>query len=357
MYLFYLIIIYILFSGYLYEILTKTNTSKKILLFSTFGLFFILSGFRASNIGNDTVSYLNVFTNLLEPGGFERAMWRYETGYLLLNKVSALISTNPQIILIVSSGIVMLFFAKFIYRYSEIPWLSVFLFVTLGFFPATMNIIRMSLAFSIILWAFKFLNEKKLLPFIFVVILASTFHRTSIVFLSAWLFRDTKINTKLTLSVLSSGLFLFLIWPLLLSLIINIFPLFSYYLEGQYMKGGIRLASILNLLVSFVILLIGLLYKDRIKDSRQNQLMLLLILIGTSISIVALRFNLLERVATVFIMFSIAFLPNLIKSLSNKKNIIILYSAVIVFFFIFRTIIFIYRPNWNTIFPYSFFWQ
>ena len=79
-------------------------------------------------------------------------------------------------------------FSILIYKYSNSVWMSVFLFYSLGYFGASMNTIRQCIAMTIIFLAYHFILENKIKLFLISVILATTFHKTAIVFLVASIF-------------------------------------------------------------------------------------------------------------------------------------------------------------------------
>ena len=61
----------------------------------------------------------------------------------------------------------------FVKRYSPLPWMSLFFYLTLQFFAHSMNLFRQSIAATICLLAYPFLKKRKLLPFALVVLLAA----------------------------------------------------------------------------------------------------------------------------------------------------------------------------------------
>lgn len=81
--------------------------------------------------------------------------------------------------------------------------------------------------------------------------------------------------------------------------------------------------------------------------------MCLFLFTSLSISIISLKFNLLDRVADYFQVFIIVYLPNVISKISNQKKRIIAIYLVIVMFLYGISIQYL-KPEWNKVFPYSF---
>ncbi|RFU62720.1 EpsG family protein [Bacillus sp. V59.32b] len=374
MWLHFFLILYILLLGLLLGT-GKQNRIKQITyIILTFGLFFIIVAFRSENVGNDTSEYLRLFSSISLSGDITSFAWRYEIGYLYLNKLLSLIGSHPQIIIIVTSFIIIFGFARFFYKYSQIHWLSTYLFFTFGYYGATMNTIRLQLAIIVILFAYDYLRKRNLIKFILIVILASMFHRTALVFLLAWPITKLKFNFKTALTAIITSLILYIIFPIIFEVLLNIFPTYEYYLGSEYLNGEIRLASVLNMLVGISIILFGIFtgyhtQKREIDIGNFNvqsvnrtevndgQLMLLLLVAGVSITFISFNFNLLNRVGDYFLLFSCVYLPNSLKRLRDKNLVIVIVLIIVVLFCAYATTILIMRPEWNTIYPYNFFWE
>lgn len=374
MWLYYLLTSYIIGLGILLGTGKLTKSKNKLYIMLTFGLFVVLAAFRAKNVGNDTDTYLELFETILITEDLSAFTWRYEIGYLYLNKLLSMIVSDPQIIIIVTSLVIMMVFARFIYKYSYIPWLSTFLFFTLGYYGMSMNTIRLNLAIIVILISYDFLRERKLIKFVLIVILASLFHRTAIIFLLAWPMTKLKFNYKTILTMVAVSLSAYVMFPNILMVLIKLFPTYQYYLGSEYLNGELRVASVMNMLVGLSIILLSVFTNyhmkgNEISDVNNKSLryknekindghnMLLLLLAGVSITFISFNFNLLERVGDFFLVFSCVFLPNTLRNLKDKNLTTLIIFVVVVLFFAYSTSIQIYRPEWNSIYPYTFFWQ
>jgi hypothetical protein len=343
-----------------------------------FSLFAAIAAFRAENVGNDTIEYVNLYRTIQLTNDISSLTWRYEIGFLYLNKLLGLFFADPQSILIAISIFTMFGYARFVYKYSKITWLSVYLFFTFRFFDMTMVVMRLSIAIVLILFAYDFLRERKLFKFLLVVMLASLFHRSALIFLISWPITKYKFNYKTILLAISSGLVLYIGFEYILNAIFKVLPMYEYYIDSAYLNGEIRIASILNLLVVICILCFGVItnyYKndnpaiDNIIEVNSNlinsnkklindgQIMMLMLLISILLNFLSLKFNLLDRVNYYFQIFSIVYLPNAINSLKNRRLINIVIYAVMGMFFIYSISINIIRPDWSRIYPYKFFWE
>ena len=70
------------------------------------------------------------------------------------------------------------------------------LFITFETYTLTFGILRQAIALSISLLAFNFLDKRKPIKFILLVLFASLFHKTAAIFLLAYPFLFIKVNKK-----------------------------------------------------------------------------------------------------------------------------------------------------------------
>jgi len=90
------------------------------------------------------------------------------------------VGLNFHALLVVCAAINVIAIGRFIYRYSEIPWLSFSLVCGFGIFTYMFGILRQSLALSFILFALDCVIDKKNIRAFLFFIIAVTFHRTAL---------------------------------------------------------------------------------------------------------------------------------------------------------------------------------
>jgi hypothetical protein len=374
MWLHYTLVIILVLLGLLVYFNGASKSKDKFFIFITFMVFFILSAFRSENIGNDTFRYIYLFERVVNEVGLSHFATGYESGYIYLNKIISLISPKPQTFLIITSAIIMTGFAFFIYKKSNNVFLSVFLFYTLGFFGSSLNILRQYIAILLILLAYEYIRKRKPLASIVLILLASQFHATAIIGLLLLLIPYIRFNYKTIILFISFSGLIYLAFGNVINFIFTISPKYNVYLGSAYFEGGIRLASILNFCIILMIFALGLFINNnnptkkyfnngKGEDKKDRSLisdeyaMQYLMLFSVCITFISLKFNLIERLSEYFFIFSIIYLPNILSKIRDKNLYRISVYLVAVFSFIYITVIFIFRPEWNRIFPYEFFWQ
>lgn len=350
MYSFFLIILYLLMVAAIF------HKKKKSYLLNSFLFFFLLSALRSVNVGNDTSDYKSLFENLIN-NPVSQFTWRYETGYLYYNKIIQFFTQNSQMLFVISAVIICIGYAFLIYDFSDIPWISVYLFFMLRYFDLSMNILRQSLAMVILFFGFNILVKgKNPIYFIAVVWLASLFHGTALIFLILILLNRIQLGKKFVVFLSFATLIGFVFFDRIFSVILQLFPTYSYYVNSSYMDGTARLATVLNIVVNIVV--VFFIYFNGFERNNVNSLMFNSLLVGIAITIISLRFSLLDRVSDFFTVYSIILLPNSIGYTKNNSRLrLFLTYILLICFLIYYVVIIVYRPDWNRVYPYEFFWN
>lgn len=355
MWLYYILIIYIILMAIFLNDINLKNKST-IYLFIVFIILIILASFREKNIGNDTSVYMDLFTKL-QIVDLKYYLDRYEIGYLLLNKFVGMLSKEPQSILIVTSIIILSSYAIFIKKYSKNVYISTLLFFLLGHFGSSMNTIRHQFAILIIFFSYKYIKNRHLIKFIIIIFIASLFHSTAIIFLVAYPVSKLKIKPKEILCIGFITLIVYTSFSSIFKILLSGIDKYSYYLNSDYLNGEMRLATIINIMISLSIIIFGLAVKkiEKAEFDDDTRIMTSFLIISVCINIISLKFNLLDRVAKYFDIFSIVYLPNILILIKNRERRYIYSILIIILFFLYSLSIQYFRPEWNRVFPYKFY--
>lgn len=371
MWLYYLIVIYILFSAGWFFLFKNTDKEKLLYIVTSMGLLAFLAMFRSVDVGNDTATYIDLFYKISVSSEIAVFADRYEFGYLLLNKILSYISNNHQILLIITSAYIFFIVGRFIYKHSNMVWLSVFLFFSL-YFDLSMSGIRQMLAIATIVLSYEYIVAKKPFKFILTVLVASLFHTSALAFFAAYPLSKLKLSKKLVIMISLATITGYLFFSFVLDQLLALFPQYSYYLGGTYLDGEFRLGTLAGLLVILTILVVSEICNRRAyyrkRDSggkhleivsmkkREDEIQSIFTLIGCAIMVISLKGTILSRFGDIYGFFSIIYLPNSIKRLAKDSRILLVLFTILMFF-AYSTIVQIYRPEWQSSYPYYFYWS
>lgn len=180
-----------------------------------FAVLVLVAGFRNRSVGTDTEAYISGFENLRTFAD----VWKessLEPGYLILTAMTRSLSNEYWVLLSAIAVIVVFCFLRSIYSFSDNPALSLFVFITMGYYTFFFNGARQGLALAIYALAIGPLIQGNFKKYAFWVLLAFCFHKSAIVALPLYfLFRQN--NTYLfvfqmvagaTIAILFFGTFL-----------------------------------------------------------------------------------------------------------------------------------------------------
>ena len=350
---YYLLIITISIQG-----LFCLKQNNRIFLGITFLELLFVSGFRAWHIGNDTFTYVNVF--IASTSSIDMSQSYMEKGYLLFNKCLSLFTDNPQAILIVTSFIILGAIFYFIYKYSKFVFLSTLFFVIIQF-SITLTMIRQEMALIIVLLGFSFVIKRQFIKFLICCLLATTFHNSAIIAIVWYFIYPLNVKIKNIIAILIVTILIFIFSAPFIDNVFDILGKYQGYVGNRLMGEEIKVASIVNSLICFVVFLFCFIsYFFVCAKSEKNdafiirpQFLVLSSLIALCIQFISVRGTILERIALYFSFLNIISIPAFVNCYS--KNIkIVLEIFIITFFIIYASIVFVYRPEWNYILPFEF---
>lgn len=174
------------------------GNGKKYLVVSACIILFLYAALRAHNLQPDIpvyVDYYNKYSKL----SFEKIMSFFDSDhkdpfYYVFAWIFSRIFPNAQwwlafvaLAYIVAAGVL-------IYKESENPVLSFLAFLALGYFEFSLSGLRQTLALSLTMFSFFGIKKKNWKLFLVLVLLASLFHRSALIFLIVYPIAHTKLG-------------------------------------------------------------------------------------------------------------------------------------------------------------------
>lgn len=328
---------------------------------------------KAETIGSDTMSYIRVFNeavswNKIASGKFFEELFinksRYETGYVVFNRVVAYFTENPQWIFVITATFFVLVCRKLICEKSTDMYLSIFLFIALRFFYFSMSGLRQAIAMYICVIAYKYIEMRRPIIFVLCVILAMQFHITAVIFFLAYPLSFMKFNKLNCFLIIVCGAIVFLSFDVILTKVLGYVPeYYSHYTSTVRFKAG-NIGNILVAIVQLIFLLLsafsayGKEKKETSSAFDEPSFMKNMMLVSVLLSVVSIKATTLDRLYYYFWIFAIIYIPNVINGLLKKDNTKIIISFfVIVFTMTYNLTLLYYRPEWFNVTPYKFFWN
>lgn len=376
MWLFYTLAVCILVLGAIIN--TNSKKGSALYLCIVFTVYAFLLMFKAPSVGNDTATYIKLFNEIASYDKVSNflADSRYEAGFVYLIRIISRVFTDPQFLFIITGPFIAFSFGRFIYKYSRLPWMSAYMFLTLQFFDLSFSGIRQIISIAILLFAYDFLIKRQPIQFFSIVFLAATIHTSAVLFLFLYPFTSLKQTRNFYLISAGIGIAGAISFEAILRIAETVFPQYlKYFTEnGTSFKSSPTLACALLLVLWIVLLLISELFKRGsifrkapevapgdakiiLHSTSTDDVLRLSIWFGIIMLMLSLNGTILNRFRYVFSVPIITYYPSAIADLDLAKNRTLMYVGSCAVFLAYILIIYTYRPDWQSTFPYSFFWQ
>lgn len=315
------------------------------------------SGLRHWSVGLDTMNYNFMFERAMEMSWneiFESFKHLYQPGdnrdpgYNLFQKFIQLFTSNFQVYLILVAVIFFAAFGHFIYKNSSriSDAMMAFLIYSILFYSFfSITGIRQTLATAIALVSYEYIKKRKLLFFLILIFLASTIHKSVLIFLPFY-FAPMIKNVKFFYKTV---LFVFPLLFIFRDTLNNFFTTVGGYEDfARYEGAGTPIFSVLMILVSIFSFVR---YNEVVFQNPNTKLMYFAIIIALFFTPLTWVNPSAMRVVQYFSIFMVLLVPMTIRTFKSSTDD--LNRVIYVFFVIAIILIYLLRAGSE----YKFFWQ
>tara|TARA_R100001369_G_scaffold69766_2_gene97397 strand:+ start:3287 stop:4396 length:1110 start_codon:yes stop_codon:yes gene_type:complete len=343
--------------GYNKQTLKRNYKGHILFIFLAFLVLVIVSGLRY-NVGADYPGYSYLYKE--QPYYDDAIGMEIEYGFIFIVDTLNNIGLEVWAFFTLTAFITYFFLFYSFKNYKSQLYLGVFLFITYGFYFFSFNGVRQALAMSALAVAVAFIQERKLVPFVGIILIGGLMHKSLFLFLPLYF-----VLEKIRLSkyiwygafILSLGLHF-----LPMASILNISSIFSVMADSQIdysnfledtnsdlnVTGSLTLGYLARVGVGFIVLV----YYEKLTKLNPNYLpYFTLSLIGIFMYNSFSTIHFIGRVNNYFLLFHVFTLAFIIDYLLRSKQKLIA-NAIICFFLV----LFFYNiyNNDNGSAPYQF---
>lgn len=322
---------------------------KKIII--TCALFLLLFlGLRSMYIGSiDCVRYSNLWQRVSQMDFAEFIQFtktaRTEIGFLLWEWGLSHIFASTQALFWLHGLIIVVCISIYLFRNSDDILLSYTMFICLELMCFMMQGLRQAIAMSICIVSIKYIQERKLIKFVLMVLFACLFHQTAVVFLVLYFVYGLQVNSK---TVLISMVTICVLLALSNQIIGIANDIFDRDYTDSVSSGGFVSVAIYILIIAFAIL--------STKNTERDidfSFFFFMTLFGATVYV--MRYfgtRAAERISYYFMFGQMIVLPKSIKCLPEKSA-----KLILVIVWGLCVLLFAYRLKGSNMVPYLFFWQ
>ena len=335
---------------------TKTRLNKKTALQICMIILFFLSALRYS-VGNDYDRYQELF-DYVNKGNFNAFGTQYL--YTLLN----IIFPNYYMLVAFVAAVYLIASYKLIVNYLDEDYWGVSMIIFLinpYIFLMSLSAFRQTLAIVVFLGAVQFARQRRIIPYVLLILMATLLHTTAIILLPVYFLANDKKVSK-SFVVVFIGLMLFLlvdnsIFSYIMESILGFFNNKNYdyfYNNGEGLTNSVRATILTSIMFAYVALNLHKLEGKAVMCGKFT-------LFALAFGILASKVAFLTRIQYYFDIFSIITIPSIIKAnremvhpvkIEKLFNVYILPITVFIIY-ILRYFSFFTNPLWERFTNYT----
>ncbi|MDQ0253160.1 transmembrane protein EpsG [Evansella vedderi] len=288
----------------------------------------VVSGLR-NNIG-DTYYYMHSYR--ITEFNWESFRFEGDFGFNLLQMLLQQFSSDPQILLFTTALLTNVLIGLTLYNYSRLFELSLYVYITLGYFLVSMNGVRQYLAAAIIFAATKYLIEGDWKRYMLIVLFASTIHQTALILIPIYFIVRMPAWSKITYVLLITSILIVIGFDTFLNILFIAMEGTQYEGYKEFQAEG---ANFLRVIVVAVPIVVAYLGKEKLKDILPSSDVIV------NMAVLGLLFMIISTQNWIFARFSIYFglyqliLVSWIVKLFKEKDQKLIYYGILVCYFIY----------------------
>lgn len=323
-------------------------------------ILFAVCALRGIRVGADLGRYethYNTCTQLSFSGILQN--YKENFGFYFLMRAHSLISGCDYhgflFILAVFEGIVL---SYIIYKHSVNPYMSILLYMALGYYVFTFSGLKQALATAFVMLAFDSIVERRKLRFIIFMALAGLMHFPALIFLPSYFIAHRKMDRRMILAYALAAIVIFMFKG---QIVIYVSDIYDSVVSSSVIGGvGGKVAMMLLFVVC------GYLLRFPDGENETYSTTFHFMIIAMLLQMFAAFGNVFERLADYYFIFAILFLPMAFEHSASREGSVDgaiiynnqLYGIANMCIFLFLALY--YYMTVSSIYgliPYSFYWE
>ena len=311
--------IYLVMLGFLVGYsLANTKEQRRSIYYASVVFLLIIFIAQDFSVSIDIAEYMRQYAIIPTLTFGQMLTHKFEIGYVLLCRLLEMTFESDRVLLLAMGVLILLPFGRFYDRESSQPMAALMAFVALGMYMHAIIFWRQLAAMAILTFAIPYIRQRKLLPFLLILLAAMSFHKTAVVFLWIYLIYNIPIGKWLLIGCAGLAVVLGFFGNAIIDLgIALLYP--KYALFPRLSIGGYTLLALLWV----VTLLSYWVFRQRMDDPRVR-IPFLMILTAATIQPVCFAFYNWLRIVLYFRVALAAITAELFVELfQNKENVVL----------------------------------
>ncbi|MFN7250051.1 MAG: EpsG family protein [Anaerobacillus sp.] len=302
---------------------------NKIAAFFALASLVLVAGLQ-NNVG-DTYYYMHSYRITIF--SLENIDFKGDFGFNLLQMILQQISSDPQILIFTTALLTNTLIVITLYHYSRLFDLSLYVYITIGYFLVSMNGIRQYLAAAIIFAGTKFLIAGDWKKYMLLVLFASTIHQTALLLIPIYFIVRWPAWSKSTYLLLGGSIFIVLSFNTFMDLLFKAIEETQYGGYKDFQEGG---ANILRVVVGAVPVVIAYFGREKLKNIfPKSDVIVNMSILGLVFLIISTQNWIFARFAIYFGLYQLILISWIVKVFREKDQKLIYYGVLICYFIYF----------------------
>lgn len=290
-----------------------SRETKTRLYWIACGFLILMFALQDAGVSTDIEEYMRQFALIPGLSFGEMLTHKFEIGYVLLNKMLAAMFESDRVLMVVMSFLILIPFGICFEKETEESMMALMSFLAVGMYIHSIIYWRQLCAMGILMFSYRFIRERKPVPFLLMVLAAMTFHKASVVFVVMYIAYVIPVNKWLMLGMGAVSVVLGIFGQPLVRFVTQ----FIYKYEEFYFvpDGGFTMTAVLWIFT----LLVYWLMRERLEEPR-IKVPFLMILIAATLQPVCLAFYNWLRIVLFFRVAMVLLIPELYVTVFKQKE-------------------------------------
>lgn len=256
-------------------------------------------------IGYDYNQYYNTFYEVSQASGWaELLQRREEIGFLFFNRCMSYITDNVIVYLFFYYGLMYALLIWYVYKYSEVKWVSIMTFLAFDYFAVSICFMRQSMAMVIGLYAIEMMKKRKWYWTLLLVCIAALFHSSAFILLLGLGFSYidfTKKKVQIVALVTALLLYVgcdFILWHVL----VGPFEKYRGYLVSVFMMSNHIFAVFYPMIVFLFVVIYG---KRLCAWDKEFKRLIPVLFMGSFLALLTTKHYIIERMSLYITLYNI----------------------------------------------------
>lgn len=301
-----------------FSFLKKSSEQRNIFLLLSFIILFLVHAFKNYTTFYDLPIYVTGFYEAADTSWQSLykdgiTSMKCEIGFGLFMKGVSLFSRDNVFFLSVVSFLTLSGYFFVIKKYSNAAWLSVFFFL-FGPYCRSLFVIRQHFAVAICIFSIYFILKRKLIPYLLLVAIAFSIHKTALVFLPLYFLYRIEDGKKIGYLFFTGLLVLLVSFRMIIVFMAEEVGGYNSYIEETEEVHYNYTLLTLSLLFIRVLVMRGSFFKGEI-----DKLLSIVLCIVSLLSIVGASFESTGRMILYYTGLSCLYFPNTLEKIKDYK--------------------------------------